>query len=175
MYQEFFFAGREVSGFWSPSGCKDEAMTFQGRRKDLSTVLISFSCTKKWGSLQGIHSEWGQGALRGSSSRLGTSIPIWQSPLLVPPEHFDSDHHLLPLVALVPLEKSTRAAEKENDQELLCSRSTGCEQGLQCKISDGLWTLWCSWEELPSTARNVPPVIWELMMLEMILWGKISA
>lgn len=77
-------------------------------------------------------------ALRGASSRLGISIPICQTPLLVPPEHFSSDHHLLPMVALVPLEKSTRAAEKENDQELMSSRSTGCDQGLQCKISDSL-------------------------------------
>lgn len=165
-----------MSGCWSPSAFKNQAVTFQGRRKDLSTALINFSCHQEARESAGCSHWVSTGALRGASSRLGTSNPdCCQSPLLVSPENFSSDHYLLPMDALLPLEKSTTAAEKENDQELMSSRSTGCEQGLQCKISDGLWTLWCRWEEFPSTARNVPPVSWELMMLEMILWGKISA
>lgn len=104
-----------------------------------------------------------------------------QGPRLVPPdlppEHFSSGRHLLFMDALVPLEKKSEhsSRETESHQELMTSGGMGCGWRAWCKISHGLWMLWCSWEGLSSTSTNVSPVKWELMMLEKILWGKISA
>lgn len=84
----FFFSGREVSGCWSPSDFKNLAVTFQGRRKGLSTVLISFPCHQEVREYAGC-SQWvGTGGFERSFLQAGISNPdCCKSPLPVSPEH----------------------------------------------------------------------------------------
>lgn len=74
-YILFFFAGREVSGCRSPSAFKNQAVTFQGRRKDLRTVLIRFSCLQEAGESAGC-SQWvGTGGFERSFLQAGNLKP----------------------------------------------------------------------------------------------------
>lgn len=137
--------------------------------------------TRKRASLQGAPSVWAQETFRWASFRLGSSNPrccqspmasagTWAGPSDLPPEHFSSTSTCCPwmLWYLCRRNQNTMAAETENDQELMTSKSTEWGHRVPCKISYGLWMLWC-------TSRNVSPVRQELMMLEKILHGKISA
>lgn len=138
--------------------------------------------TRKWVSPQGPHAEWPQGTSRWASLRLGGSNPhCCQTPVAsagtqagpsdLPLESFSSSQHLLSMDALVPLEKKSEHSGSRNRKWSGADdyRSTGCGWILLYTSSYGLWMFWCSWEGLSSTGRNVPPVRWELMMLEKIV------
>lgn len=169
-------------------------MTFTWRKKVVAwrtwELLSSvFACHQEVSESVG-SSHWvamGWPLHRWASIRLGGSNPhccqtsaasagTQAGPSDLPLECFSPDQHLLSMDALVPVEKKSEHSGSRNGKWSGADdyRSTGCGWIVLYKTSYGLWMLWCSWEGLSSTGRKVPPVGWELMMLEKILRGKMS-